>query len=325
MPRFRWQGGLLGVWTALCVAACEAENAPGDTDLDSDSDPGPSLAVPDHPAPDCPDPMPTAQTEVTVSDPAIAEASGLGWDGRWLWTHNDSGGGAQVFAVDPTTGSTAAAVSMPGVVAGDFEDLAAWRRPDGTTEVWVGDVGDNAQVRVFVMLHRLRITEEGTLAERASWKLVYDDEAGHDVEGVMLDPRSDGSVDVVVVSKREDPVVVWRAALEGDGLGEGGVGTFERVRELPAAVLGGETVTGADASSHWVVVRREPAAYAWPRAGGQSIEDAMGGAPCVLPLASEPQGEAITLGDGVLWTLSEGRAQPLYRYEWPDAGGAPSR
>lgn len=33
-----------------------------------------------------------------------------------------------------------------------------------------------------------------------------------------------------------------------------------------------------------------------------------------MPVESEPQGEAVALGADVYWTVSEGKAAPIYRY-----------
>ena len=56
----------------------------------------------------------------------------------------------------------------------------------------------------------------------------------------------------------------------------------------------------------------------WLRAPDQSVGEAMQGAPCSLPLASEMQGETLAFhaaGTGY-FTLSEGADQPLWWYAY---------
>ena len=97
----------------------------------------------------------------TITDPQVTESSGLAASQVTpgvVWTMNDSGGPATVFAIDAATGVTRAAVVLeqpspiPGVEQVDWEDLAVGPGPDGTPHVHVGDIGDNLSGRPFVHL-----------------------------------------------------------------------------------------------------------------------------------------------------------------------------
>ncbi len=66
------------------------------------------------------------------------------------------------------------------------------------------------------------------------------------------------------------------------------------------------------------MVRAYINAFAWVRAPGQSVGEAMLGERCLIPLAPEPQGEILAIdADGTAYfTLSEGSDQPLWRYSF---------
>jgi hypothetical protein len=85
-----------------------------------------------------------------LGDPALVEASGLA--SSWLnpdvlWSHNDSGHSAHIFAVG-TDGAARGRFGLSGVDAVDFEDIAVSLCPDAPDAcVWVADTGDNDRVR----------------------------------------------------------------------------------------------------------------------------------------------------------------------------------
>ncbi len=81
------------------------------------------------------------------------------------WTHNDSGGRPELFAVD-REGRLMGRVTVPGVTNRDWEDVAYG--PCGTPGealdtpaaerhrcLWIGEFGDNRQVRDTVFLYRV--------------------------------------------------------------------------------------------------------------------------------------------------------------------------
>ena len=77
-----------------------------------------------------------------ISDPRITESSGLAASRLHpgvYWTHNDSGDGPYVYAIDAATGKTVATVTMRGIRPRDVEAISIG--PDG--DLYVGDIGDN--------------------------------------------------------------------------------------------------------------------------------------------------------------------------------------
>lgn len=124
-----------------------------------------------------------SSVDLTFQDPAIIESSGLVVrDGLFLTT-NDSGDGGRVFVVDgagETVGSTTWTPEPR-----DVEALA----PAGPGEVWVGDIGDNAEAREIVQVLRVPYGPEVQEADPTPYTLVYPD-GPHDAETLLSHPRT---------------------------------------------------------------------------------------------------------------------------------------
>jgi hypothetical protein len=81
----------------------------------------------------------------SFADPRIAESSGLvvSSSGELVYTHNDSGDEARVFAVG-LDGRTRTTWTLPGVQTRDWEDVARGPDEQGRSCLWLGDIGDNS-------------------------------------------------------------------------------------------------------------------------------------------------------------------------------------
>lgn len=124
-----------------------------------------------------------------LTDSRIMESSGLAVSTRHkgvTWTHNDSGGGPRLYAVNGD-GKTVARLTLADLDPYDWEALATG--PGHT--LWVGDIGDNSERRETVALFRVR--EPAELADGAvAWtrfRFRYPDGA-HDAEAVLVQPRT---------------------------------------------------------------------------------------------------------------------------------------
>lgn len=86
----------------------------------------------------------------------ISESSGLARvkGKNSFWTHNDSGGGEQLFEVD-STGVVLSQKLIPGVTNVDWEDLAE----DRNGNVYIGDIGNNANQRRNLVVYRIHEDE----------------------------------------------------------------------------------------------------------------------------------------------------------------------
>lgn len=249
----------------------------------------------------------------TLADPAIAEASGLAASRSQpgvLWTHNDSGDEARVFAIDPA-GSTLGAFVLDGVSAIDWEDIALGPGPTPGEWLYVGDIGDNLSARRSVTVLRApepKVDGMGgtaTLAGVEAIELTYPDGA-HDAETLLIDPPTG---DLFIVAKGE-PTRVFRRP---GPLLAGGPFPLDEVLPVAAPIT---FATAGDVSplGDFVALRGYFQGALWIRPPGGDLAQAFATSPCALSLAVEVQGEALAIAaDGKGYTtVSEMGAQPLW-------------
>ena len=124
-----------------------------------------------------------------LTDPRIIESSGLAISTRQnavTWTHNDSGGGPRLYAVNGA-GRTIARITLADLDPYDWEALATG--PDHT--LWIGDIGDNSERRKTVAL--FRVHEPTRLVNRdvrwTRFRFRYPD-GPHDAEAVLVHPKT---------------------------------------------------------------------------------------------------------------------------------------
>ncbi len=248
-----------------------------------------------------------------------------------LWTHNDSGDRARLFALS-SQGKLMGTVTLPAVEAKDWEDIALGPgKTAGEARIYVADIGDNARRRPSVFIHRIaepdqvdsKTRETARSGPVETVRLTYPDGA-HDAETLLVDPES-GEVVVVTKALFESPRVYFVPSLGPSPQ------QWQSAGELDPQVTGAKLLlaTGGDVSrdGRWVLVRSYQAAFLWQRDRNRPLHEVFRTRACEVPLASEPQGEAIAFsraGDGY-YSLSENVRQPLYFYavESPSAERSP--
>ena len=248
-----------------------------------------------------------------VPDP-IVEASGLAAgpvNPGIVWTHNDSGGAAVLYALGRKA-RVRAALPLVGAGNRDWEDMAAGPGVPGIPGfLYVADIGDNAAAWPSVLV--LRVPEPsldgvvpGTIlpaAQAASVELAYP--AGpRNAEALVVDPKSG---DLYVITKDDSRAEVYRApspAFQGERV------VLSRRGRLP---FGGVTGASACTNGRTVLVRRYFGLDAFV---GRSVGQALRSRPEPRLVRVEPQGEAVAAAPGCngYYTLSEGARQPLIRY-----------
>ncbi len=154
----------------------------------------------------------TEQCQFT--DSRFTEISGMTYSQRHpgvIYLHNDSSGGPRIYAVDASTCTTLATLTLAGVEARDVEAIGSGRDRKGRPVLWVGDVGDNRDSWPEVRLHRVRepaVLRDRTLRVR-TYRFTYPD-GPVNAEALLSDP--DG-LRVWVVSKRLASGQVFRVPL----------------------------------------------------------------------------------------------------------------
>ncbi|MFM9127693.1 MAG: hypothetical protein ACKOTA_09085 [Solirubrobacterales bacterium] len=257
----------------------------------------------------------TSRSRLLGEVPApVTEASGLAAsraNPRVVWTHNDSGGEPNLYALG-SDGEVRATLPLAGAGNIDWEDMARGPGAPGEPDwLYAGDIGATGPSRDSVRLYRAAEPDLGASAAGAAHapapagfvNLLYPD-GPRDAEALVVDP---GSGDLFVITKREDRSRVYRArapAFAGETV------TLEYLRELREGL-----VTAADAcpDGKTVLVRSYFGLDAYT---GSSVAAALRRPPSPRLAEIEPQGETVAAAPDCrgYYTLSEGSGQPLIRY-----------
>ena len=233
-----------------------------------------------------------------------------------LWLHNDSGHGAQLYAVkeevleDETRVVTLLGVyTLQGAGSVDWEDMA-WgpcSEMGWADCLYVGDIGDNGAARSQIQVYRVEepvVPLEGgpvyeTLTGVERFDCQYPDGA-HNAETLLVDPVA--GIPYIVTKEAAGSTGVYRFPGPPDPIE---TATLEKLTVLEGLA----SLTGGDVSpdSSRVVLRDYLLAYEYPLPGGGDFSDMFLATPCVITLTLEPQGEALAVGSsGVeIYTASE--------------------
>ena len=141
----------------------------------------------------------------TIENKKITESSGIAaspCQADVLWTHNDSGDSARIFAIG-TKGEDLAEFRVKGAENYDWEDIAAYKNKSGECFLYIGDIGNNARVRGEFQIYRIKEPsvsgKNSASTETAETiKFAYPD-FRHDAETLMVNPKND---DIYILSKR---------------------------------------------------------------------------------------------------------------------------
>jgi hypothetical protein len=268
----------------------------------------------------------------TVTVPGLTEASGVVAsrnNNSVLWTHNDSGDSARIFALD-TQGRYLGTYNLPGSTNIDYEDIAIGPGPvTNVSYLYVGDIGDNTAVRASIMVYQ--IPEPAVYSRQylspvsAALKgvraitLFYPDGA-HDAETLLVDPWTG---DLFIVTKHATTSRIYTATKADLDATNSLILTFVRTVDFNVPSGGDISPTGLE-----IALRQETFAKLWTRLPGQTVSNAFATTPVSIPVIgtpTEPNGEAIgfdAIGSGY-YTLSDSATnQPLYYFQRTSTYGA---
>jgi len=255
-----------------------------------------------------------------IATPAVTELSGLALSRTQpgvLWTHNDSGDSARLFAL-AADGRLRAELAVSNATNIDWEEIAIGDATGDGDALYIGDIGDNLGRRPQIVVYAVPEPSlgdrrgSGVTAPARRTALRYPDGA-HDAEALLVDPQSGA---LVVVTKSFDG-----EARVYSSRPRAGAGTLRRAGRLSLGA--GEAVTAGSVSAdgRTVVLRSYGRAFVWTRRAREPLAAALRRAPCVAgsDLISEGQGEALAVNsDGrAFYTVAEGERPPLRRYAVP--------
>ncbi len=259
-----------------------------------------------------------APRSFTLQTSSLDEASGLACsqiNKGILWSQNDSGGKAAVFALD-TQGRLVCRLELVGVKNRDWEELAVARDPKtGKSHIYIGEIGDNNARYESVKIYKVEepvLSPGDTLLSAKdfeTYEVTYADGA-RDAEAMFVEPASG---DIYIISKREEQVGLYRIAAPSAAKKNIAI----RISSLPLA-----WVTAADLSPNGkkLLVKTYTGVFRFKSKLAKNGELLLSKRPKALPYKVEPQGEGIcwdAKGKGY-YTLSEAAEdtpQVLYYYK----------
>lgn len=257
----------------------------------------------------------------------ITEASGIAasrMNPDVLWTHNDSGGSASVYAFN-AQGKHLGVYSIAGITNRDWEDMAVGPGPvDGQQYLYIGEIGDNNAQYDLKYIYRVpeptvnsnQLPVNRTIADVEKIAFRYPD-GNRDAETLMVDPLTK---DIYIVSKWEANVRLYRAPYPQS--------TTDPITLDHVATLNLFFVVGGDISPSGfeILIKTYTNVYYWRLTPGQNPWEIFVDEPSILPYNMEPQGEAICwMPDGMgYYTVSEEMGDiPTHLYFYPRLGAPP--
>lgn len=99
----------------------------------------------------------------------VKESSGIIFFRNKIWTHNDSGGNPEIYAIDTATGAIVQTVNLDGAKNVDWEDIT-----QDDHFIYIGDVGNNRGNRKDLKIYKIRkdlIPESGN-AEISTFDII---------------------------------------------------------------------------------------------------------------------------------------------------------
>lgn len=253
-----------------------------------------------------------SQLVANLAIPALHESSGLAAShvrSDMLWSHNDSGDSARLFAFD-VNGYLIDTVQVRNANAEDWEDMASYEQ-DGKPYLLIGDTGDNQRRRPNCTLYRIpeQPVHGGVLEADRVVKFRFETGSA-DCEAIAFDPHRN---EVLLIDKGWDLacrvfVLPWPAETPAP-------------RELPVArhiatlKIAGITGMDVDGDGHHAIVTTYGSAYEFVRKSSEDWKSAFRRQGCKVLLPARKQGESICYAaDGQsIFLTSEFAPSPLFQ------------
>jgi len=272
-----------------------------------------------------------------VADSRLDELSGIVASVKYsgyLYVNNDSGDSSRFFSITPDgqlrgiyyfNGSETGRLSVT-----DCEDITLGSGPDGSTYVYVGDIGDNNGDRDHITIYRIKepapinsIAHPAPVTAHVEAEPVYlrYPDGPRDAETLMVDPLDKL---LYIVSKREDSVHIYSAPLyfkAHDTV------TLTMHAHLYFGKGKGRWITAGNISpdGSQIILKSYRQIFYWHRPPGLSVWKTLQQQYMLLLYIIEKQGEAICFtpdGKGY-YTVSEGNNPELFYYSMPSSFIAP--
>lgn len=265
---------------------------------------------------------PKVNGSITSAD--ITESSGIAaskCQKNVLWTHNDSGDEAFVFAIN-TSGESLGTWKVPNAENIDWEDIAAYKDAKGKCFVYIGEIGDNKTKRAEHAIYRVPeplVNRETSVSSRKEplttvdadvIRFTYPDYI-QDAETLMVHPKTGY---IYVVTKRvSGPAGIYRIKPE---FNKTETQKAERIGELSVPAIPNGFLTGGDISSDGrrMIICDYTQAYEYVLPDGErDFEQIWKQLVEPIDLGKRKGGEAIcySIDASSIFATSEGKGSPL--------------
>ena len=253
----------------------------------------------------------------TMTDPGLIESSGLAPSRRnpgYLWTEEDSGNPNEIQLLSQA-GTLVARFTIDGAANRDWEDMAVGPGPvAGETYIYLADIGDNKLRYPEKIIYRFPepgITGQilpytGHVTNAETIRLTLPD-GPQNAEAILVDPVTK---DLFILSK-SDRSELYRATYP-QSLSQSTLMTRQLVMPFDKV-----TSAGISPDNREILIRTYGQLFYYPRQSGESVVDALKRTPKRIPLANEPQGEAVGWaidGSGYYTTSEKPDANPQAIY-----------
>lgn len=237
----------------------------------------------------------------------ISECSGMSAslaNPGYAWVHNDSGNDPFLYLMRLSDGQLVWTIYASNWTNTDWEDLEVVQKRDGGAYIYVGEFGDNQQVRKDIGLYRIEeprysdslFSDTTNIGYATRFNLVFPDKP-HDVEGLFAD-QSRG--DVYLVTKRDNRSMLFGLPFQETPMA---ADTLVYCGSFPFNYVTGAT---SNLSGNQVAMRTYQQLMLWSIQGGVDYRDQLSKVPEALPYGNqEIQGESISLTDSGYYLLSE--------------------
>ncbi len=264
----------------------------------------------------------------------IDEASGIAHSRRVpdvLWTHNDSGSRARLYAISET-GRQVGRIRLEEADNVDWEDVATAGSGD-TAIIVAADIGDNQARRDRVSLYviqepDLSIDDKPEIEPLRRIDFRYP-EGPRDAEGLAIDGDR-----ALILTKRDLPPILYAVDLDPEETGVIDAVRLGPVLTLPAPNRLDREFAPRSNNWHWqptamdispdgsaIVILTYAAVYYYRRTGGEDWYEALQRPPLGYSLGNVRNAEAVAFGaDGMsIFITVEDRNAPLYRIDLLEA------
>jgi hypothetical protein len=239
-----------------------------------------------------------------IRDGRIAESSGLALSTQHddlAYTLNDEGGaGANVYAIQVSTGAVVGAADISSLPISDPESITV----DANGTVWLGDLGDNEHQRDDVAIYAFPEPGPGeTTVSNAKRYAVTFPGGPLDVEGLLVHPTTN---QVHLVSKNESGN---GRIFELPGLQDGGTVQARDIGEAP----GGVSDATYTHDGQWAILLSSNEIWIYNPTTWEAVGEVE------TPELEQSESVTVERGDRTALVGSEGENSPIVRVNLPGA------